>query len=167
MKKRYRDPEFRLVDECHAHSLRAAATALATSGARRRDADQPAHDFGRGFGRHRIHLFQRRCLGRIDAGFRLRRFAGEVALERRPLGRHFLFQLGASGLRRLSAPALGLGQRLLIGGDGLLRLAPKLVGGIEVARDARGPHLDHAADARQRHPLHQHVENAEGDRRAR
>ena len=128
------------------YSLRTAATAAETSGLARRHADQAAHDF-RGVSEATcVHVLQRRSLGLMDALLRLSRSCGKVALERGALRRHLVFQLVVRFLRDGMRPCLGLGERLLVGGDGLLRLAPELVCRLDVAGDPRVPRLDHAAD---------------------
>ena len=91
-------------------------------------ADQLAHDVGGDVGRHRADVLHGRGLGLVDARLGFRALLAKLLVELGALGRHLLFQLGAARIDDRMRLLLRLGERLLVGGDRLLGLAPELVG---------------------------------------
>ncbi len=122
--ERYRDPEFRLQDEVHGSVFPRVLHGLLDLATRGDGADQLAHDVGGDVGRHRAHVLHGRGLGLVDARLGLRALLAKLLVELGALGRHLLFQLGAARIDDGMGLLLSLGERLLIGGDRLLGLAP-------------------------------------------
>ena len=96
-----------------------------------------------------------------DPRFGLGKLALELGLDLLALG----LGLGLGGVVRGLADGIGLGARfgklLLVGGDRGVGLRLHARGLVEILRDALAAHLQDAADARQRHPLQEQVEQPE------
>ena len=128
--------------------LRAASTVVRS----RSLAGQALDDGGSGVASDGVHVAHGLGLLGRDRGLRLGETLVEVGLERLALGVALGGQLGAGLLSQGLGAALGLGERLLVGGAGVFRAGFHGSRVVEIAGDRRAAVFDDSAQAREDQP---------------